>query len=363
MAAFPFDKRGDVAESMLPKGLNERSTSLLGITMGDPAGVGPEIIVDGWRSICSRGAERAVVYGHPELLRRAAKLRKVSLEVVPIESLSDIPESPEVLPCLPCVADEVLDVPPGVIDARAGEAAFRALSTAIDDALEGRIGAIVTAPLHKAALHRAGHRYPGHTEILAERCGVEDFAMMLYLGPEPPLEGKHGLAVVHVTLHTAMRNVFEEITPETVLAKIKLAHRFMRRMGNDSPSIGVCSLNPHAGESGLFGEEETTCIRPAVKTAQSQGWLVEGPLPADTIMVEAVSGRYDAVVAMFHDQGHIALKLLGMHRAVNVTLGLPIIRTSVAHGTAFDRAWKGVARSSSLLEAVRVARLLAAPPE
>jgi 4-phospho-D-threonate 3-dehydrogenase / 4-phospho-D-erythronate 3-dehydrogenase len=221
------------------------------------------------------------------------------------------------------------------------------------------VQAITTSPLHKEALHKAGHHYPGHTELLAELCGVQDFAMMLYLGPDDQVGAAHGLAVVHVTLHTALRNVFVELTSDGVLNKARLADRFMTRLKGSRPKIGICALNPHGGEGGLFGDEEKTIIQPAVERGLREGLHLEGPLPTDTLMVHARDGRFDAVVAMYHDQGHIALKLMGMHRAVNVTLGLPIIRTSVAHGTAFDIAWKRRAEVSSMIEAVRVASQLA----
>jgi len=227
-------------------------------------------------------------------------------------------------------------------------------------ARDGRVAAITTAPLHKEALHRAGHDYPGHTEMLAEMCGVHDFAMMLYLGPDEELAGPHGLAVVHVALHTSMRKIFDEITAEAVLARARLADHFMKRLSGTRPRIGVCALNPHGGEGGLFGDEELTIIRPAVERGIAEGLTLDGPFPTDTLMVQARDGRFDAVVAMYHDQGHIALKLLGMHRAVNVTLGLPIVRTSVAHGTAFDIAWHRRAEVSSMVEALRVASQLAA---
>ena len=318
----------------------------IAITMGDAAGIGPEIIAGAWEQLQAIPDCRCVVYGHPAILQRAAALRNVKTEI----------------DCLACCGDDVLEVQPGTIDARSGHAAYLAIERAIADAKENVVDAIVTAPIHKAALHRAGYHYPGHTEIFAERCGIKNFAMMLYLGADGTGESlRYGLAVVHVTLHTAMKTIFEQITTESVLAKIRLADGFMRQMidPNDRPPrIGVCSLNPHAGEEGLFGDEEICIIQPAVKRAIAEGLQVAGPKPADTIMLDARDGRYDAVVAMFHDQGHIALKLLGMFRAVNITLGLPLIRTSVAHGTAFDKAWQGVGDPGSLLEAVRVAGTL-----
>lgn len=332
---------------------------IIALTQGDPAGIGPEIIAGAWQHAELLQWARPVVVGHPEILRRALRLVGNKAEVVEVASPAEATPSARVVPCLRCGSDDVLDATPAAIDARTGQAAFDAIVTAARLALEGKVDAITTAPLHKEALHRAGHHYPGHTELLAELCGVTDFAMMLYLGPERDATGSAGLAVVHVTLHTALRNVFDELSSEAVLAKAHLADRFMRRMKGSRPRIGVCSLNPHGGEGGLFGNEELSIIRPAVQQGLAEGLDLEGPLPADTLLVKARDGQFDAVVAMYHDQGHIALKLLGMHRAVNVTLGLPIIRTSVAHGTAFDVAWRGVANVGSMLEATRVASRLA----
>jgi 4-hydroxythreonine-4-phosphate dehydrogenase len=345
------------------------SKPLIAVTMGDPAGIGPEIIVGAWSETVVHEWCRPVVVGHPEIVRRAVDLWQMGLEVVEIESPEEARPSPDVIPCIACGSPDVLAVSPGSLDARAGQAAYDAILTATRLALAEKVHAIVTAPLQKEALHRAGHDYPGHTELLAHVCGIDDYAMMLYLGPSEEVLSPAGLAVVHVTLHTALRNVFAQLTEEAILAKARLAHQFMSRLmrpaskkgaaGDSRPRIGICSLNPHGGEGGLFGDEEQTIIRPAVERGLAEGLRLEGPLPTDTLMVRARDGRYDAVVAMYHDQGHIALKLLGMHRAVNVTLGLPIIRTSVAHGTAFDIAWKRQAETGSMIEALRVASRLA----
>lgn len=333
---------------------------LIGLTVGDPAGVGPEIIVGAWSETVVHEWCRPVVFGHPEVLRRAVRLWQTGLKVVEIDSPDRARPAPGLIPCIPCGSDEALAVRPGRLDARAGQAAYDAVVAAGRSALDGKVDAITTAPLNKEALHEAGHDYPGHTELLAEMCGADDFAMMLYLGPDDQLLAPAGLAVVHVTLHMALRDVFREVTQESVLAKARLADRFMARLKGSRPKIGVCALNPHGGEGGLFGEEERTIILPAVRRGRAEGMQLEGPLPADALMVHARDGRYDAVVAMLHDQGHIALKLLGMHRAVNVTLGLPIVRTSVAHGTAFDIAWQRRAETGGLIEAIRVASRLAA---
>ncbi len=317
----------------------------IALTLGDPAGVGPEIVARAWTRPEVHAWCRPVAVGHPEFLRRAAAMGKLGLKVVTVESPGQIEPSPEVIPCLACGPSEAAR---GEIDARGGQAAYESVVTAARLALGGEVDAITTAPLHKEALHRAGHHYPGHTELLAELCGVDDFAMMLYMGPGEPLCSPTGLAVVHVTLHTSLRNALAELSEEGVVAKARLIDRFMMRMiETRRPRIAVCALNPHGGEGGLFGDEEQRIISPAVVRGRSEGLDLEGPLPADTLMVHAQQGRYDGVVAMIHDQGHIALKLLGMHRAVNVTLGLPIVRTSVAHGTAFDLAWQGARRSEA----------------
>jgi 4-phospho-D-threonate 3-dehydrogenase / 4-phospho-D-erythronate 3-dehydrogenase len=365
---------------------------LIAITMGDPAGVGPEIIVGAWPETVVHEWCRPVVVGHPEILRRAVRLWDTGMSVVEIDDPEMAEPSPDVLPCIPCGSDDALDVAPGTLDARAGQSAYDNVVAAARLALDGKTDAIVTAPLQKEALRRAGHDYPGHTELLAHLCGIDDYAMMLYLGPTEQWQSPAGLAVVHVTLHTALRNVFDELTEDAILAKARLADQFMTtikgsgvfiapstvsssssRKANKSkiktpdpfirPRIGVCSLNPHGGEGGLFGDEEQRIIRPAVVRGLAEGLRLEGPLPPDTLMVHARDGRFDAVVAMYHDQGHIALKLMGMHRAVNVTLGLPIVRTSVAHGTAFDIAWQRQAETGSMIEAIRVASRLAAARE
>ena len=336
-----------------------KTKPLIAITLGDPAGIGPEIIVGAWTETVVHEWCRPLVVGHPGIVRRAVELWQMDLHVQEISSPDEAEPTAGVIPCLGCGSDEVLDITPGRLDARAGQAAYAAVVTAARLALDGKVDAITTAPLQKEALHKAGHAFPGHTELLASICGVDNFAMMLYLGPDEVLQSPAGLAVVHVTLHTALRNVFHELTEDAVLAKARLADEFMTRLTDRRPRIGICALNPHAGEGGLFGDEERTIIAPAVRRGKDEGLDLTGPLPTDTLMVAARDGQFDAVVAMYHDQGHIALKLLGMHQAVNVTLGLPIIRTSVAHGTAFDIAWKRRAETGSMIEALRVASHLA----
>jgi 4-hydroxythreonine-4-phosphate dehydrogenase len=242
-------------------------------------------------------------------------------------------------------------VQPGRVSAAAGRAAYDFLCAAIDRTLAGEADGIVTCPLHKEGLRAAGVPHPGHTEILAERCGVERFAMVLSVD---------GLAVAHVTLHMALRDVFRHLSPEAVREKIHLLHDLQSRLLGRAPRVAVAALNPHASDGGLFGDEEETIIRPAVEAARADGVDVSGPWPSDTLFVRARGGAFDGVVAMYHDQGHIALKLLGGLRAVNISAGLPLVRTSVAHGTAYDIAGRGVADPTSLIEAAKVAARLAA---
>jgi 4-hydroxythreonine-4-phosphate dehydrogenase len=332
---------------------------LIAVTQGDPTGIGPEVIAAAWSNSELHERSRPLVLGHPQLIRRAIALRKLDLDVVEIQHPSAADPSPGSIPCLPVLTPGVLDLEPARVDPCGGQAAYDALRLGVEYALACEVDALTTAPLNKAALNAAGHHYPGHTELLGHLCHVPEVAMMLYLAAGPPLAGPHGLGVVHVTLHASLRDSCRDLSTEKILSCCLLAQTALVRLGAPRPRIGVCALNPHAGEDGLFGDEEQTIIRPAVEAARRKGLVLEGPLPTDTLMVRARDGEFDAVVAMYHDQGHIALKLLAMHRAVNITLGLPIIRTSVAHGTAFDLAWQGRADHRGMVEAIGVAAQLA----
>lgn len=356
---------------------------IIAITTGDAAGIGPEIVFHAVQDQRVLNCCRPVVIGHPELLHRAAKIRatvgeqtswvqsespsgRVQLETL----LSSLPANsiPVVNPC----EEAVLRARPGEVSAEAGHAAYQCLITASQLA-DGRIvDAIATAPLNKESLHLAGHKYPGHTEILADFCGVEDFAMMLHLpesrlrplrqlvaaseSSKPAAQGC-GLSVAHVTLHTSIASVPKLLTSESVTATALLMKDFLTRLGSDRKSIAVAALNPHGGEHGLFGNEESLVIEPAVAAARSAGCNVTGPLPVDTLIRRAVAGEFDGVVAMYHDQGHIPIKLLGFDSAINITLGLPIVRTSPTHGTAFDRAWNAAlpADPSGMVESILTA--------
>ena len=331
---------------------------LIGLSMGDAAGIGPEVIVRACSDERVRQCCRPVVFGHPDIMRRAVDLvgSKMSLREIrdPSAELKDeVP--PTELRCVACCSDRVQDVKPGTIDAIAGRAAHDALIAAGESALRGEIDAIVTAPLNKFALNQAGFHIPGHTEILARLCRIDQFAMMLYLPRGDLVRSPHGLCVAHATLHTAISSVPGLLSTEGIAGKIELVDRFLRGIGCDAPRIAVCALNPHAGEDGLFGDEELQIIRPAVDAAQASGRNAVGPLPADTLIRRAVFGEFDGIVAMYHDQGHIPFKLIGFDRAVNVTLGLPIIRTSPSHGTAFDIAWTGQANAEGMIEAILLA--------
>lgn len=337
--------------------------------MGDPAGVGPETIVGSWQAPALQSGCRRVVVGRTAVLQRAVSLLGLALSVERVTNLDRISGDPLIVPVWEC-GDEAADqVQPGEVSAAAGSASRDALLQAVDWALAGAVDAIVTAPLNKESLRAAGVRHPGHTELLAERCAASNVAMMLYLPPgRGQVRGPVGLGVIHVTLHTALRNVFDELTQTGIVDRCRLASDFVRQIlrSHDlprEPRIGVAALNPHGGENGLFGREELELIGPAVELAGRMGLPVSGPWPCDTLMHRAAGGEFDAVVAMYHDQGHIALKLLGLHDAVNVTLGLPIIRTSVAHGTAFDIAWQGRASPYSMIQATQTALDLCAARE
>ncbi len=311
-------------------------------------------------------APRRVVIGRSVVMQRAVQLVDASLQVKTVDNLSEIDDDPRTVWVFEISEGDSDHCLPGQLHPACGRAAHQALEIAMDWALVGQVAGIVTAPIAKAALAAAGYANTGHTEILAERCGVTNVAMMLYLPAGGGLyTNEVGLGVVHVTLHCALRDVVSQLSRDRIIDRCRLATKFVQQMLRTQhlerlPRIGVAALNPHAGEGGLFGDEELTIIGPAVAEAQRLGLPVLGPWPCDTLMHRAAADEFDAVVAMYHDQGHIALKLLGLHAAVNITLGLPIVRTSVAHGTAFDRAWRGTADGRSMVQAIKAAQALIA---
>ena len=333
----------------------------LALTLGDVAGVGPEVVA---RSLIHQASQdwRSVIVGCPAVVRRAVQLIGADCDVVSVSGPGADWCRPGRLVVWNPSKSNVADLPAGVADGRAGQAAYDWLVASTRAALAGEIDAIVTAPLSKLGLHKAGIHFPGHTEILAAECGVTEVAMMLYLPPGDPLAPGHSLSIAHATLHTSIASVPKLLTTERVHETIELIDRFLKRIGEPA-RIGVCALNPHAGEDGLFGDEESRVIAPAVLRAREQGIDATGPKPADTLIKSAVEGAFHGIVAMYHDQGHIALKLIGFHRAVNVTLGLPIIRTSPSQGTAYDIAWTGRADASGMNSAIHTAVRLCSSPQ
>ena len=326
---------------------------LVAVTMGDPAGIGPEIIARAFADPDFRNENRALVVGDARILERAIRLLELPLQINAVAE----PESAEFGPgAVDVLAETELpeDLPFGELEARAGDAAFRYVEKATELASAGRVAAIATAPLNKEAMHLAGHLYPGHTEILAELTGTRDYAMMLVTDE---------LKVIHVSTHVSLREAIERARPERELAVIRLAHESLRKLGYDEPKIAVAGLNPHAGENGLFGTEDAEQIAPAVAAAVEEGMDATGPWPPDTVLMRARRGEFDVVVVQYHDQGHIPVKLMGFDTGVNVTVGLPFFRTSVDHGTAFDIAGTGKADPASLRAALALARALAGAEE
>jgi len=332
----------------------------IAFTLGDVAGIGPEVVAKALVDRRLRSVCRPIVVGDPAVLERAMQQADAVTSVTPVTSLTDVDWTRSDVPCWNPSSVNAADVPLGRINARAGQAAYDYLVESTRATLQKDLDAITTAPLNKAALHAAGLNFPGHTEILAKECQVDEFAMMLYLPPGVPLLGANGLGVAHVTLHTSIRSVPGILNVTHIRETIQLIDRFLKRIGCPTPRVGVCALNPHGGEEGLFGDEESTLIAPAVAAARESGVNAIGPIPADALLRRAVHGEFDGVAAMYHDQGHIALKLIGFERAVNVTLGLPIVRTSPSHGTAFDIAGKGLARADGFIEAALTATQLVA---
>jgi 4-hydroxythreonine-4-phosphate dehydrogenase len=321
------------------------------ITMGDPAGIGPEIIVK-LAAVSAQGLP-AIVAGDTAQLRATARWLSLPL------AISELTDAANAARPTPGVL-QVLQVGPplpetlklGRASAAAGSAAYRYVQAAIDLALAGKAWAIVTAPISKEAMAMAGIAYPGHTEILADRCGVRDYAMMLANGE---------LRVLLVSIHVSLAQAIEAVTAEAELRAIRLAHRACRAYGIETPRIAVAGLNPHAGESGMFGRQEIEVIAPAVATARAEGLDVTGPWPGDTVFMRARRGEFDIVVAQYHDQGLIPVKYLGIEQGVNITVGLPFVRTSVDHGTAFDIAGKGEADPTSLRCALEQALAMSGP--
>ena len=335
-------------------------TTTIAITMGDPAGIGPEIIARACDKLAPRlhsGALQIVIFGDVAAMRKGQKV------VASRETIAEttIDAHWPMLGIIQAGAPQG-EIETGKLSAAAGRMAYLAIEQAVSAALGGRVAGIVTAPLNKEALNLAGFHFAGHTELLAELTGVKSSVMMLAHGT---------MHVSHVTTHVALEDVPKRLTPARLRRVIDLTHDALLRLGFPRARIAVAALNPHAGEGGLFGRQDMDISAPVIATCVADGLDVVGPVPGDTVFVKHRGGQYDAVIAMYHDQGHIPVKLLGFHvdpvtgkwdslSGVNITLGLPIVRTSVDHGTAFDIAGQGIASETSLLEAIDYAERLAA---
>lgn len=330
---------------------------IIGITMGDPAGIGPEIAVKALAKKQIYEKCVPVIIGDFEALKDANQFTKLNLELNEIKEINQARGELGTIDYL-----NLNFLAPGSweykkVSALAGKAAFNYVKKGIELALENKIHAVVTGPINKESINLAGYHYSGHTEIFADLTGTKDYAMML---------ASSSLKVVHVTTHVSMRKACDLITEERVFKVINLANDAMKMMGVENPRIAVAGLNAHSSENGLFGNEEATAIKPAIDRARQQGINADGPVPPDTVFVKALAGQYDIVVAMYHDQGHIPVKLTGFKldlatkkytsvSGINCTLGLPIIRTSVDHGTAFGKAGEGRANEESLVDAIEMA--------
>ncbi|MEQ1854673.1 MAG: 4-hydroxythreonine-4-phosphate dehydrogenase PdxA [Chthoniobacteraceae bacterium] len=325
----------------------------IAVTMGDPAGVGPELCLRLLADAAIACVCVPIIFGDADVLRRVAERIGVAF-TAPVIAKNDWPTARSTVNA-PSVLDfHLMDasaIMPGKISAACGDAAFRYVVAGIDAGLNGEVDAICTGPLNKEALHAAGHQFPGHTEIFAERMGAARSCMMQY---------SEELTCSCVSTHVGYAEVPKLITGERILDVIELTASALRRIRGREPKLLVCGLNPHAGEGGLFGgREEERIIAPAIDDARRRGMNVTGPVPPDTAFTPARRREFDAVVCMYHDQGHIPVKMIAFDSAVNTTLGLPVTRTSVDHGTAFDIAWQGIANPGSLFSAVRLAAKLA----
>ncbi|MEA2119636.1 4-hydroxythreonine-4-phosphate dehydrogenase PdxA [Halovibrio sp. HP20-50] len=319
----------------------------IAITMGDPAGIGPEIICRALSAMSDTERDTAMVIGDPAIYRRAAASVGAALEFVPLEQAEGgkghvavgVVEAPQ-----------GVDMPDGKISAAAGDMAFRCVHKAVELVQAGRAQVIVTAPLNKAALHEAGHHYDGHTGMLASLTGAPSSFMLL---------ASETLSTLHVSTHVSLREAIDRVMPERIIATVEAGHAHLVELGLEAPRIAVAGLNPHCGEGGIFGDEDSRCIAPAVERLRERGFDVSGPISADTVFYRASKGEFDLVIAQYHDQGHIPVKLIAFDTTVNVSLGLPLQRTSVDHGTAFDIAWQGKADATNMGSAIAYARRLA----
>ena len=320
--------------------------------MGDPAGIGPEIIAKAIAHPNVQSDCRPLVIADVTVMRAAVGIVGAALEVVPVHDPEQARFAPGTMQVLDLDNVDLGQLRRGEVDPSAGRAAIAAIWRAAELAVAERVDAIVTAPIHKEAARQAGLDYPGHTEALAHLCGVRP-------GGEAMMLASDRLRIAHVTTHRSIASVPQSLTTDRIVHVARLAAEAARLMGAPRGRVALAALNPHAGEHGLFGDEEARIITPAREQLRAEGLDVDGPFPPDTIFYRAYQGEFDAVVAMYHDQGHIAMKMVAFDDGVNVTLGLPILRTSVDHGTAFDIAGSGTAREVNMLAAMRLAARMA----
>jgi 4-phospho-D-threonate 3-dehydrogenase / 4-phospho-D-erythronate 3-dehydrogenase len=333
---------------------------ILAVTMGDPAGIGPEIAAKAFAKKKIYKICRPVLIGHPAIMEKALKIANVDLQIKTIQEISEADFKQGTIDIFEINGSDLNNIRFGEVSSLAGDLAFRSVKTAIDLALQNKVDGTVTGPIHKAAINKAGYKFSGHTEIYAHFTNSPKYAMLL---------ADDNIKVIHVTTHVSLRKACDLIKKARILDVILLLNEGLKQLGISSPHIGVAGFNPHSGDGGLFGSEEAEEIIPAIEEARKLGIQAEGPVPADTLFALANGGKFDGCVAMYHDQGHIPFKLLGFSwdkhkktmksvRGVNITLGLPIIRTSVDHGTAFEIAGKGIASPDALIHAIEYAVIL-----
>jgi 4-phospho-D-threonate 3-dehydrogenase / 4-phospho-D-erythronate 3-dehydrogenase len=326
--------------------VTEELRPLLAMTVGDPAGVGPEIMVKALNRPESYEMCRPLVIGDAGVMRKALEICKIDLKINIVENPQDGVYQFGTMDLIDMKDIEIDKLRYGVLDPMCGRAAVNYVKKGIKLAMDQEVDGIVTGPLNKESMNMGGFHYAGHTEILGEQTGTKDFAMMLVAG---------NIQIVHTSTHVSLREAIERCKKPRVLATIRLAHEATKELGIENPRIAVAGLNPHAGENGLFGNEDMEEIAPAIEEARKEGIDATGPHPPDTVFWRALKGRFDTIVAQYHDQGHIAAKVAAFETGVNTTLGLPIIRTSVDHGTFFRTAGTGVANEESFIAAIRVA--------
>ncbi|MCG1013091.1 4-hydroxythreonine-4-phosphate dehydrogenase PdxA [Tepidanaerobacter sp. GT38] len=343
----------------------QKTKPVIAITVGDPCGIGPEITAKALSNAEIYDMCCPVAISDADVMRQAVEIAKVNLKINSVENLEDCKYEYGTIDVLNIKNVDVEEIQFGKVTKMGGEASFQYIVKGIQLALEGKVDAVTTGPIHKKAINLAGHEYSGHTEIFADYTKTKDYCMMLVDGD---------FRVSHVTTHVSFRQVPDLVKKARVLKVIELTNEALIKMGIKQPRIAVAGLNPHSGEEGLFGREEIEEIEPAIKEANQIGIQAEGPVPPDTVFVKMRGGQYDAVVAMYHDQGHIPTKLVGFKyddklgkwgsvAGVNTTLGLPIIRTSVDHGVAFGKAGKGTANPESMIDAIKLAAVMAGGKE